>query len=119
MEKLSYQEEAAMQAIWKNGSGVVKDFLLHHQEPVPPYTTLASTVKNLEKKGFLKSRKVGNVYEYTPLIDESTYALQHMQGVVHSYFDNSYKALVTSFVKGNKISAADLKEIISLIEKNN
>ena len=43
MEKLTKQEEAAMQAIWKVGSGFVKDFLEAHAAPAPPYTTLAST----------------------------------------------------------------------------
>lgn len=54
MEKLTLQEETAMQAIWKAGKGFVKDFLEVHIAPAPPYTTLASTIKNLEKKGLWK-----------------------------------------------------------------
>jgi BlaI family penicillinase repressor len=117
LEKLTSTEEAAMQAIWKNGPGVVKDFLSKHNTPIPPYTTLASTVKNLEKKGYIKSRKIGNVLEYTPLIDETQYATMHMEEVVHCYFDNSYKQLVAAFVSDKKLSASDLKEILKLIEQ--
>ena len=40
-----------MQAIWKTGEGNIKLFLDNMESPQPPYTTLASTVKNLEKKG--------------------------------------------------------------------
>ena len=40
-----------------------------------------------------------------------------MNGFVNDYFENSYKDLVTFFAKDKKISAAELKEIIKLIEK--
>ncbi|MCW3467564.1 BlaI/MecI/CopY family transcriptional regulator [Chitinophaga nivalis] len=117
MEKLTQQEEAAMVAIWKAGKGFVKDFLEVHAMPAPPYTTLASTIKNLEKKGYLESRKVGNVYEYTPLIAEEVYKQKFMNGFVKDYFSNSYKELVSFFAKEKKISPEELKEIISMIEK--
>ncbi|CAL1520088.1 BlaI/MecI/CopY family transcriptional regulator [Chitinophaga sp. MM2321] len=116
MEKLTQQEEAAMLAIWKAGKGFVKDFLEIHIAPVPPYTTLASTIKNLEKKGFVASHKVGNVYEYTPLMEEAAYKKKFMNGFVKDYFENSYKELVSFFAKEKKISPDELKEIIRMIE---
>lgn len=118
MEKLTQQEEAAMLTVWKTGPGFVKDFLEAHSAPQPPYTTLASTIKNLEKKGYLKSRKIGNVYEYTPVIAEDEYKQKFMNGFVKDYFEDSYKALVTFFAKEKKISPEELKEIVKLIEKN-
>ena len=116
MEKLTQQEEEAMQAVWQSGSGTVKDFLDLMNPPQPPYTTLASTIKNLERKGFLKSEKVGNTYRYIPVIKEEEYKKRFMNGFVSDYFQNSYKDLVTFFANEKKISASDLKEIINLIE---
>jgi BlaI family transcriptional regulator, penicillinase repressor len=98
MEKLTIQEEEAMMAVWQAGEGNVKSFL-EYIEPAPPYTTLASTIKNLEKKGYLNSRLVGNSYLYSPAIDQSAYKQQFMGGVVKNYFDNSYKELVNFFVQ--------------------
>lgn len=117
MEKLSPQEEEAMQAIWLNGTGFIKDFLEHINDPRPPYTTLASTVKNLERKGYVKGEKLGNSYRYSPAIAEEEYKKRFMNGFVSDYFKNSYKDLVTFFAKDNKISASDLQEIINLIEQ--
>ncbi|WP_295654937.1 BlaI/MecI/CopY family transcriptional regulator [uncultured Mucilaginibacter sp.] len=117
MEKLSIQEEEAMQAVWQNGKGFIKDFLEILNEPKPPYTTLASTIKNLERKGFLSSEKIGNTYRYAPVIKEEEYKKQFMSGFVNDYFQNSYKDLVTFFANEKKISAAELQEIIKLIEK--
>lgn len=50
MEKLTHQEEEIMLVIWKKKRGIIKDFLEQLPEPQPPYTTVASIVKNLEKK---------------------------------------------------------------------
>src|ERR1041384_4669283 len=117
MEKLTQQEEQAMLAIWKAGKGFVKDFLEMHIAPAPPYTTLASTIKNLEKKAYLQSRKVGNVYEYSPLIEEGDYKKKFMSGFVKDYFEDSYKELVTFFAKEKKISPDELREIVKMIEQ--
>jgi predicted transcriptional regulator len=72
MEKLTQQEEEAMQAVWQCSAGTVKDFL-EQLTATTPYTTLASTIKNLERKGFLKSEKIGNTYRYSPVIKEEEY----------------------------------------------
>ena len=116
MEKLTHVEEETMQAIWRTGEGNVKAFMEKLDEAVP-YTTVASTVKNLEKKNYLSSRLVGNVYLYKPLISEADYKKKFMGNVVKEYFDNSYKELVNFFVEQKKLSARELKEIISMIEK--
>ncbi|QMU27498.1 BlaI/MecI/CopY family transcriptional regulator [Adhaeribacter radiodurans] len=116
MEKLTAPEEQAMQAVWKTGEAHVKLFLEQIKEPRPPYTTLASTIKNLEKKGYLSSRLVGNTYLYQPAISEAEYKKKFMSGVVQNYFANSYKELVNFFVEQKKLSADELKEIIDMIE---
>ncbi len=117
MEKLTQQEEEAMQAVWQVNGGFIKDFLDAMSEPQPPYTTLASTIKNLEKKGFLTSEKVGNSYRYSPALPETEYKNKFMSGFVNNYFQSSYKDLVTFFAREKKISADELQEIINLIEK--
>lgn len=116
MEKLTSQEQDAMLAVWKSGEGSIKSFITAMPDPTPPYTTLASTVKNLEKKGYVKSRLVGNVYLYTAAISEESYKQKFMGNVVKDYFENSYKEMVSFFVKKNQISAEELREIIGLIE---
>jgi BlaI family penicillinase repressor len=116
MERLSKQEEDAMLAVWQCGQGFIKDFLDVMAEPRPPYTTLASTIKNLERKGFLISEKLGNSFRYAPAMNEQEYKKKFMSGFVSDYFQNSYKDLVTFFAKEKQISTNDLKEIIKLIE---
>lgn len=119
MEKLTHQEESVMLHIWQLKECVVKDIVNAMSDPKPPYTTVASIVRNLEQKGYLKSKKYGNVYVYSPQINEDDYKKVFMSSVVKSYFENSYKELVSFFVKEEKISHEELHEIIRMIEKGN
>ena len=116
-EKLTQQEEEALKAVFKTGEGNVK-MIMDNMDEELPYTTAASTIKNLEKKGYLQSRMVGNAYLYKPSITEEEFKKKFVGGVVKDYFDNSYKELVNFFVEEKKLSAKELKEIIHLIEKS-
>jgi len=118
MEKLTHVEEEVMQAIWRTGEANVKAFMENLDEPAP-YTTVASIVKNLERKEYISSRLVGNAYLYKPAVSEADYKKKFMGNVVKEYFDNSYKEMVNFFVEQKKLSARELKEIISMIEKGN
>ena len=117
MEYLTPQEEEAMLIIWRLGKGFIKDVLEQYPEPRQPYTTLASTVKNLERKGYVESRRYGNTYEYTPIVCEKDYKKQFVSGFVKDFFCNSYSELVTFFAHEQQISACELKKIIRIIEK--
>ncbi|MBO5251384.1 MAG: BlaI/MecI/CopY family transcriptional regulator [Bacteroidaceae bacterium] len=117
MERLTIQEEEVMLYIWELGNCVVKDIVSKFPEPQPPYTTVASVVNNLKRKGYVEAKRFGNTYMYTPLIPQGEYKRTFMKGVVRNYFANSYKEMVSFFAKEQKLSADDLKDIIDLIEK--
>ena len=117
MQKLSPPEEQAMKVIWQLGETHIRAILDELTEDQVPYTTLASTIKNLEKKKFVSSRKIGNVSLYKPLIPESEYKKVNLNQMVKDYFDNSYKDMVNFFVEQQALSPKELKEIISLIKK--
>ena len=116
MQKLTHQEEELMLIIWQSEPGFIKDFMDKMDEPRSPYTTVASVVKNLERKGFVRGKRYGNTYEYSALIKEEEYKKKFLSNVVKNYFENSYKELVSFFAEEKKISAEELHEIIKLIE---
>lgn len=119
MERLTVQEEEAMRAVWRTGRGIISDFLLVMDDPKPPYTTLASTIKNLKKKQFLSATKLGGVYTYQPLIESERYQTVVIKDIIGNYFKGSYKELVTFFATEKAIDADELKSIIHLIENKN
>lgn len=117
MEKLTIQEEEVMLYIWELDECFVKDVVARFPEPLPPYTTVASIIKNLERKGYVSAKRYGNTYQYSPRIKESEYKKAFMSNVVKNYFADSYKELVSFFAKNQKISSDELQDIINMIEK--
>lgn len=118
MEKLTLQEEEVMLHIWALGNCTVKDIVKKFPIPAPPYTTIASIVKNLERKSYVRSELKGNTYLYSPIISQSEHKRTFMSGFVRDYFANSYKQMVSFFALEQKISTDDLKDIVDMIENN-
>lgn len=117
MEKLTQQEEEVMLHVWSLGNCYVRDIVERFPEPQPPYTTVASIVNNLKRKGYVETQKHGNTYMYTPVVLQNEYKRKFIGGVVRNYFADSYKEMVSFFAREQKLSAEDLKDIIDLIEK--
>jgi len=67
MERLTQPEEDALRALWHTGPAFVKDVLALLPTPPPPYTTLASTLRNLERKQYVQAEKLGNSFRYAAL----------------------------------------------------
>ena len=63
MEKLTIQEEEVMLYIWSIGDCFVKEIVSKFPDPKPPYTTVASIVNNLKRKGYVAAQRFGNTYQ--------------------------------------------------------
>ena len=100
----------------KMGPSFIREIVNEMPEPKPPYTSVASVVRNLEKKKFLSPFKLGNSIQYHVLVKESDYKRSFMNGVVSNYFTGSYKEMVSFFVRDRKISKKELEDLINIIE---
>jgi BlaI family transcriptional regulator, penicillinase repressor len=117
MKKLTRKEEEAMKILWKAKKGFIKELIDQCPEPKPLYTTFSSVIRGLEEKGFIGHKAYGKNHEYFPLVKKEEYRKFFMKEVVSDYFGASYKNVVSFFVAEKKLSAADLKKLIELIEK--
>ena len=117
MEKLTKQEEEVMLQVWRLNNCTIKDILQQLEEPKPPYTTIASVMNNLKRKGYLVAKQHGLVYHFTPKIAQTDYKSDFMSYYKSNYFKNSFREMVSFFAKKDKISPEDLRDIISEIEK--
>ncbi len=118
MRRLTHQEESIMLHVWELGECAIKDVWKRLDDPKPPYTTIASIFNNLEEKGYLNKKRFGNVKVFRPKISRASYKKHFLSGVVQSYFDNSYKELVTFFAREEKVTKKELEDIIKIIEQN-
>ena len=118
MKRLTNKEKEIMDLYWKHGPMFVKELLEHYDEPKPHFNTLSTLVRILEKNGFLNHKQFGNSYQYFPAISEKEYGRSSIAGVIQNYFNNSYLSAVSSFVKEEKISIEELRELIDEIENS-
>lgn len=117
MEQLTPQEEQLMLYVWEARKGFIKDFRDKYPgDSKPPYTTVATIMKKLETKGYVSSKLYGNTYEYRPKIKQDKYKSHYVSDMVTHHFQNSYKEMVSFFVREEKLSEQDLEEIIQLIK---
>lgn len=117
MERLTAQEEEAMVQIWQHAPCIVRQVLSYYPDPKPPYTTLASVFKNLERKGYVESRKTGIVFEYTPLITMRQYQSAFLEQWVDTYFEGSYKKLLAFMAEDKRLARKEIKEIYKQMDK--
>ena len=118
MEKLTNKEEEIMHILWKLEKAFVKDVLAEIPKDKPHYNTLSTIIRNLEEKGYVGYNAFGKTHQYFPIVSKESYRKRFMNTAIDSYFNSSYKNVVSFFAKEEKISVEELKEIISLIEKN-
>ena len=118
MEELTKAEERIMQVLWKLQTAFVKDIIeALDEEPKPPYNTISSIVRLLEKKGYVLYKAYGKTYEYFPAISKEDYARTTFKKLFSGYFDNSPTSLLSFMVKEEKLSAEDIEELTELINK--
>ncbi|KEO75804.1 BlaI/MecI/CopY family transcriptional regulator [Anditalea andensis] len=116
METLNPQEERIMHIFWRLEKALVRNVLNEIPDPKPPYTTLASHIKQLENKGFLSHKSYGNTHEYYPLISREDYQHKSLNRLVKNYFDGSAKNMLSYLMKENQLSEEEIQEIQNLIK---
>jgi predicted transcriptional regulator len=117
MKKLTTAEEDVMQILWKLNKAFIKDILEQIPDPKPPYTTVLSVIRVLEKKEFVSHTQFGNTYEYYPLISKDDYAGEHFNQFLSGYFNNSFPKMAAFFARENNLTMSELEEIMRLTQQ--
>lgn len=113
--ELTKAEEQIMQILWRLEKGFIKDILEHFDDPKPAYTTVATIVKILERKGFVSYNAYGNAHQFYPLVSKIDYSQTHMNPLFKKYFKSSIKDVVSFFADNNKIQVNDIDDAIKLL----
>jgi len=117
MEELTAKEEEVMQVLWNLERALVRDIMSKLPNSKQPYTTVASIVRILEKKGFVSHKPYGKTHEYYPLISKAEYRKRKFKGLLTHYFDNSVESVVSFLAKEEKLSPKEFEELTKLIAK--
>ena len=116
MKKLTKAEEQVMQILWKLEKGLVRDVIDQFPDPKPPYNTVSTVIRVLEKKGFVDHKAYGTTYEYFPLIEKEEYAKVHFMYFMKNYFNNSFPKMAAFFAREKNISMKEMEDILKMTE---
>jgi BlaI family transcriptional regulator, penicillinase repressor len=117
MEELTKAEEKVMQILWEIKQGFVKDVIEKMPDPKPPYNTVSSVIRLLEKKGFVGYKAYGKTHEYYPLIPKTAYKKFTFRNMLTDYFEGSFEKLVSFMVKEESLNEKEIAEIKDLIDE--
>ena len=118
---LTKVEFQIMSILWDiNHSACAWDILERYEEPKPAYTTIATYMKILHEKGYVdyfKNKGEGKTHMYIAKVKRAEYTRQTMQEMKKSLFDGSLKSMLSFFVKEEKLTTDEIKELLDLIEQ--
>ena len=116
MKKLTKAEEEVMHILWELERGLVRNVIDKFPDPKPPYNTVSTVIRVLEKKGFVDHKAYGTTYEYFPLINKEDYAKVHFNDFMKNYFNNSFPQMAAFFARENNLDMKNLEDILKMTE---
>lgn len=118
MIRLNTKEEEIMNIFWKLKKAFPKEIMIKIAPPVPPYNTVLSMIRKLEKDGFIAHLKIGKSHQYYPTISKRTYQKSILGHLLKGYFGGSPEKLLSFFIKEENLSEEELNEILKKHKKN-
>jgi len=116
MEKLTHKEEAIMQILWRLEKAFVKEIIAEMDKPKPPYNTVSSIVRKLEKEGVIGYESFGKTHRYFPILKKEAYRRSSFKQFVENYFGGSTEQVLSFFVKEEDIDPQELDDLLDKIK---
>lgn len=115
-ELLTEVELEFMTLLWELGDSSVRDVLSKMEEGRDlAYTSAATILRILEKKGFVSSQKDGKALIYCVILTKSEYQSRLLRDVSAKLFDNTPAALVATLVNDDHLTQDALEELRALL----
>ena len=114
---LTKAEHQVMLILWNlpDKGGFTNDILKGYEDPKPAYTTLATFLKILTNKGFVKLQKVGSMLYFTPKISMMDYCKIVMEKNCEDYFKGDIVNYMKFFIENNKLTDEQKEAVISAL----
>ena len=115
---LTEAELRIMNVLWLTGSGTVQQVLDSiTQKPALAYNSVLTTVRVLERKGYLKHLKDGRAHVYTPLVGKKEATRSEIRHLVSRFFKNSHEQLVLNLLEDQGIGAEEIGRLRQMLDQ--
>ena len=115
---LTSAELRLMKVLWRRGESAVADVVASVAGESPlAYTSVLTTIRILETKGYVTHRQEGRAYLYSASIAEQEASLSEVRHVLRRFFGNSREALLLSVLGDEEMSLEELRRLKEAIAK--
>jgi BlaI family transcriptional regulator, penicillinase repressor len=114
---LTEAELRIMDVLWRRGSGTVQQVLEWISSPLA-YNSVLTTVRILERKGYVKHIKDGRAHVYEPVVGREEATRSEIRHLLGRFFRNSREALLLNILQDEAIDAGELKRLREMLERS-
>ena len=109
---LTQAELRLMKVLWNRGESSVADVVKATQtEGELAYTSVLTTIRILETKGYVSHRQEGRAFLYSACIGELEASRSEVRHMLQRFFGNSRERLLLSMLGDDEISPEELKKL--------
>ena len=113
---LTEAELRIMNVLWLRESGTVQQVLDSiTQKPALAYNSVLTTIRVLERKGYLKHLKDGRAHVYTPLVGKNEATRSEIRRLVSRFFKNSHEQLVLNLLEDQGIGPEEIGRLRQML----
>ena len=115
---LTEAELRLMDVLWQQGPSTVQQVLdaLPRKSQLA-YNSVLTTIRILEKKGYVRHIKDGRAHVYRPLVARSEATRSEISHLAHRFFENSREMLVLNILEDRGVDADELQRLRQLLEQ--
>lgn len=109
---LTEAELRLMRLLWTRGESAVAELVQALPDDTPlAYTSVLTTIRILEKKGYVSHRQEGRAFLYSPRVAEHEARQSEIRHVLHRFFGNSRERLVLSLLGDADVTPEELERM--------
>lgn len=117
--KISNAEWKVMEVLWDQSPLAPKEIVNALQAENWSYTTIMTMLSRLVKKEAVQVISKNNTNLYSAAVEKENCIKQETQLLLDKVFQGSVKNLIANFIKNEKLTKNDIKEIRDLINQEN
>ena len=114
---LTDHELRLMEVLWSRERATVADVVNALAPPSLAYSTVLTTLRTLEQKGYIAHEEDGRAYVYHPLVARRAAAKSATQHLLDRFFGNSAGDLAVALLDGAPLSDADISKIERILRQ--
>ncbi len=115
---LTDHELRLMEELWRAGRATVADVVDVLPPPPLAYSTVLTTLRTLEQKGYIAHEEDGRAYVYRPLVARDEAAKSAMRHLLDRFFGSSPGALAVTLLDDTRLSEDDITKIKRMLTRN-